>query len=55
MKLALRITSYFVGGVALIGAISLASELYLDASSLIGLIMIVSQCALSIVYTYKND
>ena len=54
MKLALRIISYALGSIMLLGMLLVASDNELDAETLFVGILIITQSVLAIIYTYKK-
>ena len=54
MKLALRILSYTLGGLTLIGMFSMASDYHLDVYELIAGLIVLAQVTVAIIYTYKS-
>jgi hypothetical protein len=54
MKLALRISSYFLGSIMLLGVIILAYDNELDGGTFIGFLIIEIQSILTLIYSYQK-
>lgn len=50
MKIAVQIISYFLGGVMILGAISLANDASLDGYTLLGLMLVLAQVITTLIF-----